>query len=231
MTGERPTGNEAQEEALRIFQELGDEAGVAIVLHRLSVAAIADHDPDLERARKLLDECLEICERNPNPKLVADAVSKLGWIEHLSGNRERALELWEESAAQSEEVGFTWMQAHVVMDIADVADELGRSELARRRAREALRLCRECEDRQLIVFALALLARLAAKAGRAERAGRLWGAIETEESRGPVGLWESKRDEFALTVATPSPEFEQGRSSGRSLSLDEAVTYALGEDH
>ena len=41
MTGERPIGNEAQEEALRIFQELGDEAGVAIVLHRLSVAAIA----------------------------------------------------------------------------------------------------------------------------------------------------------------------------------------------
>ena len=54
---------------------------------------------------------------------------------------------------------------------------------------------------------------------------------ETEESRGPVGLWEGKRDEFALTVATPSPEFEQGRSSGRSLSLDEAVTYALGGDH
>ena len=60
---------------------------------------------------------------------------------------------------------------------------------------------------------------------------QLWGAIETEESRGPVGLWESKRDEFALTVATPSPEFEEGRSSGRLLSLDEAVTYALGEDH
>jgi predicted ATPase/class 3 adenylate cyclase len=230
MTGERPTGNAAQEEALRIFQELGDEAGLAIVLHRLSVAALADNDRDLDRARKLLAACLEICERNPNPKLVADAVTKLGWIEHLSGNPERALELWEEGATRSEEVGFTWMQAHAVMDIADVADELGRSELARQRAREALRLSRDCEDRQLIVFALALLARLAAKAGRAERAGRLWGAIETEESRGPVGLWESKRDEFALTVATPSPEFEQGRSSGRSLSLDEAVTYALGED-
>ena len=28
----------------------------------------------------------------------------------------------------------------------------------------------------------------------------------------------------------PSPEFESGRSTGRSLSLDKAVEYALGED-
>src|SRR5262249_25157370 len=111
----------------------------------------------------------------------------------------------------------------------DAADGLGRIELARQRAREALRLCRECDDRQLTLYALALLARLAAEDGRTDRAGRLWGAIETEESRGPVGYWEADRDrELALTGSTSSPEFEQGRSAGRSLSLDEAVEYALG---
>jgi hypothetical protein len=122
------------------------------------------------------------------------------------------------------------MQAIAVQTIADAADKLGRTELARQRAPEALRLCRECDDRQLSLYALALLARLAAKAGHAERAGRLWGAIETEESRGPVGHWESEREiELPSIVADSSPEFEQGRSSGRLLSLDEAVEYALGE--
>ena len=115
--------------------------------------------------------------------------------------------------------------------IANAADQLGRLELARQQARESLRLCRECDDRQLTIYSLALLARLAAKDGHADRAGRLWGAIETEESRGPVGYWESERDgEFASTVATSSTEFEQGRLSGRSLSLEEAAEYALGEN-
>ena len=43
----------------------------------------------------------------------------------------------------------------------------------------------------------------ARRAGDADRAGRLWGADETEESRGPAGHWDDERDgELASTVAT-----------------------------
>jgi hypothetical protein len=81
----------------------------------------------------------------------------------------------------------------------------------------------------MTIFALAVLAQLESRAGRAGRAGRLWGAIEAEELRGPLGHWDSEREEVASTVVSPSQEFEQGRSSGRSLSLDEAAEYALSE--
>jgi predicted ATPase len=226
IAGDFDTSERVQEESLREFRELGDEPGTAIALHRVAVSATVAGD--LVRARELLDECLAICERWPNAKLVADSLVKLGSIERREGNSERALELWAEGAARCEAIGFTWMQANTAMAIAGLADELGRTELAWQRAPEALRLCRECDDRQLTLYALALLARLEAKAGRIDRAGRLWGAIETEESRGPVGYWESERDdELASTIETPSPEFELGRSAGRSLSLDEAVEYAL----
>jgi predicted ATPase len=217
------------EKALTEFQRLGDEQGAAVLLHRLAVPS-AIVGKDLARARQLLDECLAICERSPSPKLVADAIGKLGWVEREEGNPERALELYEECAARCEEVGFTWMQANAVMEVADLADELGRTELAWERAREGVRLCREVGDRQFIVYALALLARFAGAAGQAERAGRLWGAIEAEEARGPVGAWEREREQIASTVVMPSAEFESGRSTGWSLSLDEAVEYALGED-
>jgi predicted ATPase len=228
IAGDVETSDRAQAESVREFRELGDEPGIAIGVHRISVSAT--RAGDLVRARELLDECLEICQRHPNRKLVADAFVKLGTVEWRDGNPERALELWAEGADRCEEVGFTWMQANAVMAIGEVADELGRTELAWQRARESLRLCRACDDRQLTLYALALLARLEAKAGRVDRAGRLWGAIETEESRGPVGAWDSRRDEFESTVVVASPEFEQGRASGRSLSLEEAVEYALGED-
>jgi hypothetical protein len=80
-----------------------------------------------------------------------------------------------------------------------------------------------------MIFALAVVARIAASSGQHEYAGRLWGAIETEESRGQIGQWERFREEQAAGVVSDSPEFERGRSAGRLLSLDEAVEYALSE--
>jgi tetratricopeptide (TPR) repeat protein len=228
MSGDVEGATRLLEEALNEFQRLGDERGVAVLLHRLAGGAIAGND--LARARQLLDECLTMCERSPNPKLVADAFGTLAWVEQGEGNPERALELFEESAARCGAVGFTWMQASAVMNVADVADELGRTDLAWERARAAVRLSREVGDRQFTVYALALLARFAGAAGQAERAGRLWGAIEAEEARRPVGAWEREREQIASTVVMPSAEFESGRSTGWSLSLDEAVEHALGED-
>jgi predicted ATPase len=222
IAGDYEVGNRCQEESLSLLEEAGDELGVAIALHRLAVGALATND--LGRARKLLDECLE---RRPTSKVVADAVEKLGWLEHSEGNKERALELWEDAAARCREVGFTWMEAHAVLNVGEVADELGRTELARQRVREALELSRQCDDRQLILYALALVARLAASGGQDERAGRLWGAIEAEESRGPLGQWNVQRDKQASAIVNSSPDFERGRGAGRSLLLDEAVEYAL----
>ena len=61
-------------------------------------------------------------------------------------------------------------------------------------ARESLAPLAKVGDRQNVLFALALLARVAAQDGREARAGRLWGAIEAEEARGPIGAWERDRD-------------------------------------
>jgi non-specific serine/threonine protein kinase len=215
--------------ALEEFERLGDEPAVAVVLHRLGVDALAAEDT--HRARQLLMQSMEMCRIRPNPKLEADIVGKLGWVERREGNAAEALELFEQSAMLCEQVGFTWMQANAVGDVADLSSELGRPEVAEERGREALRLAHGVGDRQLVVFVVALLARFAAEAGRADRAGRLWGAIEAEEARGPLGQWKNSREEFATPVlAAAGPDFEGGRVAGRSLTLDEAVESALGED-
>jgi predicted ATPase len=225
VAGDYEGGGRSIEESLSLFRELGDEPGMAIGLHRLAVG-VAFIENDHARARQLLDECFQ---HSPNAKVVADAVAKLGLLEYAEGNMERALELYEEAAVRCKEVGFTWMEAQVVIDAADAADQLGRTELAWERAREGIELCRQCDDRQLMLFALVRVARLAASGGEDESAGRLWGAIEAEESRGRVGQWERHREEHASAVVKDSPEFERGRAAGRSLSLEEAVEYAVGE--
>ena len=227
IAGDLESGGRSMQQCLEEFERLGDERAVTVVRGRLGANALMADDPAL--ARQLLEDILATCRTSPNPKLEADVIGKLGWVERREGNRERALELFEESAILCEQVGFTWMQANVVADVADLSHELGRTEVAKERGHEALRLAHRLRDRQMTVFVLALLAGFAAAAGDGARAGRLWGAVEGEEARGPVGQWEHEREQYEQAVLpVAGPEFEAARAAGRSLTLDEAVEYALG---
>ena len=226
ITGDMEGGGRLMQQSLEDFEQLGDRRAVAVLLHRLGVEALMGDD--LPRARQLFEESMAMCRAMPNAKLEADAVGKLGWVERREGNHERALELFELSATLCEQVGFTWMQASATCDVADLSFELGRAEVAEERGREGLRLAWQVGDRRMAVFALGFLARFAATGGRAERAGRLWGAIEAEEARGPLGQWEKERDEYAAPVlAAAGPEFDAARAAGRALTLGEAIDDAL----
>jgi predicted ATPase len=229
IAGDIEGGGRLMEQSLEEFQRIGDERAVAVGLHRLGVGALMAGD--LPRSRELLETSMEMCRSSPNPKLEADIVGKLAWVERREGNPDRALELFELSARQCGEVGFTWMQANVVCGIADLSFELGRTDVGEERGRDALRLAAQVGDRQLIVFSIALLARIAAETGQVERAGRLWGAVEAEEVRGPLGQWEHERDEYSTRVlANTGRDFETARGAGRVLALDEAIGYALSVD-
>jgi tetratricopeptide (TPR) repeat protein len=228
VSGDLEGGTALMEQALAAFERLGDEAAVAGIYERLTAGALMAKD--LARARRFVEHCLAICSGRPNSKDHASAIGKLAWIERYEGNTALALELFERSAAMCGQVGFTWMQVNTTLDVADVAAELGRNDYATEQAGQAVRLAGQIHDRQFTIYGLALLARLAVAVGDVERAGRLWGAVEAEEARGPVGYWELGRDEIAAAVVVASPEFESGRSSGRALSLDEAVEYALSVD-
>ena len=224
--GDFEEGKRIQEESLAAFEELGDERGVAVVRHRLSVCALVDDDP--VRARALLEASLETCHRLPDPKLEGDALRVLGIVERREGNTRRALELYEQSIELLERIGHTWVLTHVLGDSAELLHELGETARAEERVREGLRLSHELVDRQSIVYALATLAGFATATGQLERAGRLWGALEAEKARAPVGYWDADHDEYGKRIVRDDPAFERGREEGRRLSLDEAVAYALG---
>jgi hypothetical protein len=62
------------------------------------------------------------------------------------------------------------------------------------------------------------------------RAGRMWGAVEAEERRAPVGQWESERADYAAKIlVVDGPEFRRAREEGRRLPLARALEEALGD--
>ena len=119
----------------------------------------------------------------------------------------------------------------MISELSEVSLELGHIDDANQQAKTGLELSAQIGDRYANVHLLAALAHIATKRGQPHRAGRLWGAIEAEETRSPIGAWEQDRDTYATAIlAQPSLEFEHGRSEGRLLSLDDAITDALATD-
>ena len=166
----------ASEESLALFRAAGDDEGVAVILHRLAVVALALGET--ERARELLTESAELSRRIGRRHGEAEVIGTLGHVVESEGDLERALELYAESAWLALEIDFRWWYRSMVIALANAKLELGRVDDADSDARKALEVASQLEDRRGLVWGLALLARIASTRGDAERAGRLWGAIE-----------------------------------------------------
>jgi hypothetical protein len=175
----------------------------------------------------LTDESLELHRRQGSPSGEAMALGVFADLAHKEQRDEEALRLSLQSADLAAKVGFTWWQIHYLYFACEMCLNLGRPQEAERWGREGLGQALRIGDRQLTVYLLALLSAAAAAQGEPERAGILWGALEREEERGPVGQWESERDEYWSRVEPgDSEQFELGWASGRKLSPDETMREA-----
>ena len=227
VSGKYEQALQATEESLALFRAAGDDQGVAVLLHRLAIAWLVQGE--MSRARESLQESLELFRRIGSRRGEAEGVGTLGYIAEREGRLEDALELFSESAATAAEVGFDWWHRNMLLSRAEVELELGQVEAAERDARDALLTAERLGDRRGAVVALALLAWAAAVREDAARAGLLWGAVEAEELRGPLGQWETERESFLERVSTADGiEFTREREEGRRLSLGRAIERALG---
>jgi tetratricopeptide (TPR) repeat protein len=226
LAGHYERSHRLNEESLALFRALGDDRGVAVLLHRIGISTLQLGDS--EKARELLEESRRLFRKVGVARGEAEAIGGLGYVAQTSGDLETATELLSRSAQMAGETGFVWWQVGMLLALVESLVELGRVEEAEASAREGLALARRIGDRQSIVFGLALLAWIASVRGDLTRAGRLWGAVEAEGARAPVGQWEDERETYADKVLGPGgPDLEPFRRDGRGLSLSAAVDEAL----
>ncbi|HTS73411.1 MAG TPA: tetratricopeptide repeat protein [Gaiellaceae bacterium] len=226
ISGDYERAQPLMEESLALFRAAGDEEGAAVILHRLAIGNLSMDRPEL--SREPLQESLELFVRSGNRRGEAESIGTSGYLAEAEGRLEEALDFFEQSRTLAVEVGFDWWVRNMLLAAAAIELKLGRVEEGERSARGSLAAARELGDRRGTVLALAMLAWAAADRGDALRAGLLWGAIEAEEQRGPLGQWERHRDEYSGHVlAAEGPEFTRAREEGRRLSLERAAEKAL----
>jgi predicted ATPase/class 3 adenylate cyclase len=212
--------------SLALFEQLGDEHGRAVLLHRLAIHAMLRRD--LEQARELVDASHAIHERDGDTWGLAQTIGTLGAIERDTGDLERAYELIAESADLASEVGVLWWHAGMLVELAALSLEAGQIEDAESKALRSLALAQEMRDYGGRVFGVGVLACVAAEEGDARRAGLLWGAIEDDYVGAPLGGWPRHRASCEAHLAKcAGGDFESALAAGRHMSLDQAVELAL----
>ena len=172
----------------------------------------------------LLEESLLTFRQLGLPRGEAQVLGFLAEKPHGEGDLARAIELRLESAAIAHEIGWGWWESGQLAWAAELERERGTLDAAGGHALRSLELSLGLGDHRRAVLTAAKLAVIAAERGDAERAGRLWGAIESEQASRPVRQWENRREELeALVLRVDGPAFARARTKGRLLSIAEAA--------
>ncbi len=222
FAGEFDLAERVWNESLAEYEKLGDDHGIAVLLHRLSIIALMRGD--VEQATAKSERSLELHRRLANDKGAAQPLALLGSIALQSGDRRRGLALLEESAELAGKIGWGWWRAGTLSSLAEVAIADERISDARGLLDEALDLALQLGDRVGLSWYLSQFALVRLHESEPEEAGRIWRAVETAAAFIPGGPWPRDMDRLRGEVlALADIAFESGREAGRSLSLEEAA--------
>jgi non-specific serine/threonine protein kinase len=188
-----------------------------------------------EQAVLLLEESLALFRRLANKEGTAWALIHLGDIALLQGDERQARSLAAESLAVFEEIGYRDGIIWALHGLARGAKRQGDIAQAQRLYQESLALCQALNDKLSTAICLEGLAGLAATENRPVRAARLWGAAAalckiTGAPLPPHTRTFCDHDEAAVRAQLDEATFAAVWAEGRAMTLEQAITYALGED-
>jgi predicted ATPase/DNA-binding SARP family transcriptional activator len=218
------------DEALELFEDVGDKAGIARAL--LDVANAATLGGEYERAQALFERCRAAALEAGDRRYVVLAIANLGDLALVRGDWEQALELSSEALTLSRRWDFQELIAQSLDNAALASFRLRRFDDAGRKCREGLELARQLGAGSLIANWLVLPAALAAAQGRFEEAFCLLVMAEREIEAGASPLFAAERSLYEETLpllrARLDPEKRvEAKAAAEGRSFDEAVTYAL----
>jgi tetratricopeptide (TPR) repeat protein len=220
------------EEALAIQRSLKDQYQVALALDSLGVTVGILGEQELSRTYHA--EALEIARELNDPLLISYAATNLGTRYILLGEPAAARPLIDEALALQRQLELSDAAAINLAALGSVATDAGDFAQARSYFTEALALSRAEENMRGLYYRLLAFAELAVAQKQPERAARLWGAAESHGERTGVSMDVEGRalnDELIARARTQTDEasFALAWAAGRSLSLEQAIAYALEE--
>jgi non-specific serine/threonine protein kinase len=214
------------EEALSIWERVGDVGGIALGRYLRGLLAI--ERGDYHAATVLIDDAVALFQQVAEPLWTPIALNSLGFVAYQQGDIQRAKQHIEEALSIYHSIGGRWDEALAQTNLARIArDQHDYARAAELYARSLLIHARFGE-REGVAGNLRGLATIAGLSGRPEHAARLLGAAEglresIRVSVPPLGMGRHERAIVGIRAMLTPEAFEAAWASGRALSLEGAI--------
>jgi len=218
------------EESLTLYQQLGDDSGIAWVLNQLGLIAVGQND--FERAKQLLNESLTIRRRLGDPWNIAHTLQNFFLIAWHDNNLVAARKYTEETLDWFQQAGYQRGVVGTLADLGEIAHKEGDSERAINLLKYVLEQIFQFGDKWSVAINLESLAIISNDVGKPEKAAQLFGAADTiREMLGmPVREITYYEENIAAVQDNLDDEkFSQLWEKGREMSLEQVVEFALHE--
>jgi len=221
------------EEALAIWRELDDKHGIARAL--ISLGWISLRTGEYPEANARLGEALSLSRELGDTRSMGFEHSGLGEVALRQGDYGRARRLLEESLDLRRQLGNKWGVGVSLGTLGWVAIRQGDWDRALAYLRESLEVRQEIGDRGGSAWCLERLAEVALEQGGPEKALRLLSAaaalrISIGSVIDPADQEEYQNRRLALRAQLGGERFTAIWNEGRSLTLEQAIAYALESD-
>ena len=225
---------DALEEAIALYEELGDQSGAALALANLGYAAL--HGGFMERVPAFVQEGEALMRKDLDGHARAYLRAIMASAALGLGDLDSGVAQIEEGLALCRELGDLRNTSMSLFILGMAKLTLGELDRGAPSLEEGARITRELGDRLGGAYYLLGLGKLTAMRGMPIRATKLWGAAEA--LREQMGMALSKfdlaasgyeRDLAAVRSALSETSFEAAWAEGRAMSPERAIEYALEE--
>ena len=218
------------EESLKLYQELGDQEGIAWVLNFLGIHSAEQED--FAKAKRFLNESLVLRRALGDPWGIAQTLQNFASISLRERDYTSAKEYSEETITWFQLAGNQRGVARTLVDLADIARMEGNLDRAMLLLTQSLRELLQFGDKWSIVLILETLAVLESEQGNYIRAARLFGATEMLRESIAMELNQDFEYENKLTAVQEGlseAEFTLAWGQGSALTLEQVLAFVLNE--
>jgi predicted ATPase/DNA-binding XRE family transcriptional regulator len=217
-------------ESLVIRKKLDDKWGVARLLGNLGL--LAYFQSDFIQARSLHLESLALFRELRNEEGVVNELVNLGDVFYCQGDLSIASSFYEESAVIARKLKDQWGLAYAVKGMADVVFKQGDLATASSLFGECITVFHKGADYIGLPFAFESVAALACAKNKLEAATRIFGVADALRKSSNSPLPPPNHDAYQMNLSILHQRLDPGQfefawTDGRSMTLDEAVAYAL----
>jgi predicted ATPase len=220
----------ALEEGVELARRSGDAPSLVRAVYNAAFAHVERRD--FARAREMFGEAIRIARAEQMTVNVALATSQLGYVTALEGDYEDAASYLSRSAAMFEELDDTIWTHNRYQGLLALLE--GKLDAAESLLKTSLAKGREQAPRQDIPYWIEDVAAVADAKGEDVRAATLWGATDALFEKFQLAILEENRqvrERFrrALQHEQDLEAWTEAWARGRTMSLDEAIDYALAQ--